>query len=177
MNHLGHFALTGLLLGALERTAGARVVTLSSLAHRQGRIDLASFRGEKSYRAWREYSQSKLACLMFALELARRLERTGSKIVSVAAHPGGTKTDLQRHNGPIAAVSAVFAMSAPKGALPTLYAATADDVRSGDYVGPNGIYELWGHPARARVARRARDEAVAAKLWATSEELTGVRFL
>ncbi|GMV38706.1 MAG: short-chain dehydrogenase [Myxococcales bacterium] len=177
VNYLGHHALTGLLLSRLLETPGARVVTVSSLAHRQGRIDLGSFHGERPYKGWREYCQSKLACLVFTLELQRRLEASGAGVISVAAHPGGTKTDLQRHNKLLDVFTTIAAMSAPKGALPTLYAATAPDVAGGAYFGPRGPYELIGYPAPAHIARRAQDAEVARALWETAEKLTGVRYL
>ncbi len=177
VNFLGHFALTGLLLDRLEATPGARVVTLSSLAHRGGRIDFDSFRGPDNYKAWRAYQQSKLACLMFTLELQRRLESTGSSVQSLAAHPGGTKTDLQRHNGVLSALTALVCMNADQGALPTLYAATDETASGGDYIGPHGMAETRGYPAPARIANRARDPEVSAQLWAVAEDYTGVRYL
>ena len=175
VNYLGHFALTGRLMPLLAQTAGSRVVTLSSLAHRTGRIDFETFTGDKPYRAWREYQQSKLACLMFALELQRRLAHNGAEVISVAAHPGWTKTDLQRHSSLFDLLSPVFAMSAEQGALPTLYAAAAPAVRGGDYFGPGGWAEVRGYPGPAKIAARARDEAVSRRLWDVAEESTAVR--
>lgn len=177
VNFLGHFALTGLLLPVLEKTDDARVVTLSSLAHRGGRIDLDSFRGPSHYKPWREYQQSKLACLMFALELQRRLDARGSDVTSLAAHPGGTKTDLQRHNGVFNVAASVFGMRPDQGALPTLYAATEPSARGGDYVGPGGFYEVRGYPTAAKIARRAQDSDVGRQLWTEAEKHTGVSYL
>jgi len=176
VNFLGHFALTGLLLDLLEATPDSRVVTLSSLAHRTGRIDFDSFRTTNGYKALREYGQSKLACLMFTLELQRRLEARGSKVASLAAHPGGTKTDLQRHNGLINFGTQLFGMPAQQGALPTLFAATEPSARGGDYIGPGGIAEIRGYPKRAKIAGRAKNTAVGKRLWEVAEEYTGVSY-
>jgi NAD(P)-dependent dehydrogenase (short-subunit alcohol dehydrogenase family) len=172
-NHLGHFALTGLLLDRLEDTPGARVVTITSLAARIGKIRFDGFKAEDGYARTREYGRSKLANLMFALELAERLEQRGSEIRSVAAHPGYSSTNLQdgtwyRFTNP------VFAQAAWRGALPGLYAATADTVENGDFYGPDGLFELRGYPAIARVPGRAIDAEVRDKLWEVSEQLTDV---
>jgi len=174
VNFLGHFALTGLLLDRLEAAVAPRVVTVSSLAHRGGRIDFDRLRGER-YWAWREYKQSKLADLMFAIELERRLRKAGCKTISTAAHPGVTKSDLQRHSRLIDLAARLFAMGAAAGSLPSLRAAF--DAEGGSYWGPRGINEMWGAPAPARIDRRAKDPEVAAKLWALAEEATGVRWL
>jgi NAD(P)-dependent dehydrogenase (short-subunit alcohol dehydrogenase family) len=185
-NHLGHFALTGLLIGRLLATAGSRVVVMTSLAHRLGRIDFDDLQSERSYGAWRAYGQSKLANLLFAFELQRRLARCGSSTIAVACHPGYAATQLQ-FAGPILAQSSfrkkimtfgnrLFAQSAAMGALPSLYAATAPDVRGGEYFGPDGLFEMGGHPRRVRAIARAHDEALAQRLWQVSEELTGVRY-
>ncbi len=177
VNYFGHFALTGLLIDRLAAAPGSRIVTVSSLAHRQGRIDFDSFRGEKPYKAWREYCQSKLADLIFALELQRRLERAGHDTASLAAHPGFTRTDLQRHNRVLAFGVKLWSNSTAQGALPTLYAATAPEAEPGGYYGPDGIYEAKGGPAPAKVMRRARDPRTAERLWEVAEDVTGVRFL
>lgn len=194
-NHLGPFALTGLLLPALRAGATpshrARVVTVSSTVHRAGRIDFADLQGERRYRRWDAYAQSKLANLLFTFELARRLEAAGMPVGAYAAHPGYAATNLQgvgpRMAGSriLAAVSGaamslgnrIFAQSAAMGALPQLYAATAPGLPSGAYVGPDGIAEQRGHPRLVGTAPAARDELVAARLWSVSEDLTGVRFL
>ncbi len=175
-NHLGHFALAGLLLGRIRD----RVVTLSSGAHRFGRVNLDDLQSERSYNRWRAYGQSKLANLLFMGELQRRLEAAGSPVRSVAAHPGYAATNLQSHTESIqdsvmAVFNVVFAQSAEMGALPTLYAAT-QDVPGGAYVGPDGLAEQRGHPKLVGMSPAARDAELAARLWALSEELTGVRY-
>ena len=182
-NHLGHFALTGLLLGALEGRRGARVVTVSSGAHRMGRINFDDLHGERRYRRWRAYGQSKLANLLFALELDRRLRAAGSTIKSLAAHPGYAATNLQSAAAPaldravMVVTNRLIAQDAEVGALSLLYAATEPGLEGGTYVGPDGMGEQRGHPQPAAVTTRAaRDEAVAARLWAVSEEATGVHF-
>jgi NAD(P)-dependent dehydrogenase (short-subunit alcohol dehydrogenase family) len=177
-NHLGHFALTGLLLDRIRD----RVVTLSSGAHRIGRIDFDDLQHERSYRRWEAYGQSKLANLLFAYELQRRLTAAGSTLRSVACHPGYAATNLQFHTESFQdAVMSVFnkvvAQSAPMGALPTLYAATAPDVPPGAFVGPDGLGEQRGHPKLVGSSGRSKDEDAAARLWAESERLTGVTYV
>ncbi len=181
-NHLGHFALTGRLIGAMEGRTGARVVTLSSGMHKVGRINFDDLQSERRYSRWRAYGQSKLADLMSALELDRRLRAAGSTISSVAAHPGYAATNLQSAAPPLVdrlaltVTNAIVAQSADMGALPTLYAATCPDLEGGSYVGPDGLGELRGYPRICTPSRAARDEAVAARLWSVSEELTGAHF-
>jgi NAD(P)-dependent dehydrogenase (short-subunit alcohol dehydrogenase family) len=180
-NHLGHFALTGLLLDTLEGQEDARVVTLSSGAHRGGRIAFDNLEGRRRYFRWSAYGQSKLANLMFALELDRRLHAAGSTIKSLAAHPGWSATKLQTTGPPkldtllMAPVNKFFAQDADMGALPTLYAATGPGLEGGSYIGPDGIGEMRGHPTRVSPSRTARDEALARRLWEVSEEMTGVK--
>lgn len=184
-NHLGHFALTGRLLEAIR--PDGRIVTVSSQAHRMGRMDFDDLMGERKYGAWRAYGQSKLANLLFMRGLAERLERAGSTVASVAAHPGYASTHLQAV-GPemrgqgwmtkvMGGVNKVMAQSAAMGALPTLYAATFPAIRSGDYVGPDGFGEQRGHPKLVGMTPSARDDAAADRLWSVSEDLTGVRYL
>jgi NAD(P)-dependent dehydrogenase (short-subunit alcohol dehydrogenase family) len=181
-NLLGHFALTGRLLAALEGRTDARVVTLSSIAHRTGRINFDDLQSERRYSRWRAYGQSKLADLLFALELDRRLRAAGSPVKSLAAHPGYAATHLQSAAVPtldrlvMVVTNALFAQSADRGALPPLYAATEPGLEGGLYIGPDGPGEFRGSPRQVSPNRAARDEAVAARLWAVSEELTGVRF-
>jgi len=185
-NHLGHFALTGLLLETLLATPGARVVSVSSGAHRIGRIRFDDLQSERRYSKWQAYGQSKLANLLFSYELARRAEKAGVDLTALAAHPGYAATNLQaagpRMQGSVlgerivALVNRLLAQPAAMGALPTLYAAAAKDVRSGDYYGAGGPGELWGHPKRVGSSRRSRDLEVAARLWQVSGDLTGVRF-
>jgi len=175
-NHLGHFALTGRLLGLLSATPGARIVTLSSLMHFIGRIDFDDLNSERRYNATRAYAQSKLANLLFTRELARRLESTGSSAISAAAHPGSTRTELQRHSGVMQAAVALLSQQAAAGALPALYAATAGGVRGGDYFGPQRVFGCTGPPGPARSSPHAKNRQVALRLWEASEELTGVAY-
>ena len=185
-NHLGHFALTGLLLQRLLDTPGARVVSVSSSAHRPGKMHWEDLQLERSYRKWRAYAQSKLANLLFAFELDRRLRKAGASVISVAAHPGYAATNLQfaapRIEGSVlrrtvfALGNSLFAQSAEMGALPILYAATASGVAGGDFIGPDGIAEAWGHPTKVVPADRARNRNAASDLWRVSGEMTGVRY-
>jgi NAD(P)-dependent dehydrogenase (short-subunit alcohol dehydrogenase family) len=184
-NHLGHFALTGRLLPLLLETAGSRVITVSSFAHEPGRIRFDDLQSEHDYTPYGAYSASKLANLLFMLELDRRLRAAGmADPISVGAHPGFASTNLQAA-GPFMGRSPLSAwlvlagvrltgQSPEQGAEPELYAATAPGVRGGDYWGPKG--RLRGHPAPSTMARQARDEAVASRLWDVSESLTGVAF-
>ena len=176
-NHLGHFALTGELLALVRETPGARVVTVASLAHRIGRIDFDDLQCEGRYKRLRAYGQSKLANLLFARELGRRLAAAGADTVSAAAHPGYTATNLQNTVMTFKLFNPVVGQRPARGALPTLYAATAPAVKSGDYYGPGGPFEMRGAPKPAKVSALARDEALAARLWSVSQELTGVRYL
>jgi NAD(P)-dependent dehydrogenase (short-subunit alcohol dehydrogenase family) len=181
-NLLGHFALTGRLIGAMEGRLEARVVTLSSNAHKMGRINFDDLQSERHYRRWNAYGQSKLADLMFSLELDRRLRAASSAVTSVAAHPGYAATNLQTAAPPLADrlfmtfTNLVVAQSAEMGALPVLYAATYPGLAGGSYVGPDGIGEFRGHPQLVSPNSRARDEQVAGRLWSVAEELTGVGF-
>jgi NAD(P)-dependent dehydrogenase (short-subunit alcohol dehydrogenase family) len=176
-NHLGHFALTGLLLARIQD----RVLTISSGAHRMGRINFDDLQSERSYRRWPAYGQSKLANLLFMYELQRRLDAAGSPLRSVAAHPGWAATNLQFHTESIqdrimGLVNRIFAQSDEQGAWPTLYAATTPDLPGGSYVGPDGFLEQRGNPKRVGSSAAARDENTARRLWEVSEELTGVRY-
>jgi len=175
-NHLGHFALTGLLLERLRRAPAARVVSVSSLAHLWGRIAFDDLQSERSYDPARAYGQSKLANLLFTRELARRLAAAGATTLALAAHPGSTRTELQRHSRWMTAAVQVVSQEPADGALPSLYAATAPDVRGGDYYGPSRWFGMLGPPAPARSTPRSRDAAAARRLWEVSEQLTGVRF-
>jgi len=181
-NHLGHFALTGLLLGRLLAAPAPRVVTESSAAHRMGQINFADLQGEHRYVRWLAYGQSKLANLLFCFELQRRATEAGSALLSLAAHPGYARTNLQFAAPPVherammAVTNLLIAQSAEMGALPTLYAATAEDLPGGSFVGPDGFLEQRGHPHLVTAARRAYDEDAARRLWEVSEELTGVRY-
>ncbi len=174
-NHLGHFALTLRLLPLLEKTPASRVVVVSSTAQNIGRIDFTDLNWERrAYRAWPAYGQSKLANMMFALELSRRLAAKGSKVLVTTAHPGWTATDLQRTAGAVRALGPMLAMKPEGGALPTLRAAVDPAAAPGSYWGPSGFFEMRGPPAAARISRRALDEAVASKLFDRSEELTSI---
>ena len=181
-NHLGPFALTGLLLPALREAAVARVVTVSSQGHRMGRIAFEDLQSHRSYQRWLAYGQSKLANLLFTRELTRRLSRAGATANAAAAHPGGADTNLVAGatggRGVQAALgrrfSTLIGQSAAAGALPSLYAATMPDVVPGDYFGPSGPGEVRGAPTRVGMSARARDAVVGQRLWDVSEELTGV---
>jgi NAD(P)-dependent dehydrogenase (short-subunit alcohol dehydrogenase family) len=181
-NHLGHFALTGLLIEAMEGREDARVVTVSSGAHRMGHIDFDDLQGERKYRRWGAYGQSKLANLLFTLELERRLRAADSMVRAVAAHPGYAATNLQFAAAPkldrmlMSVANRVMAQSAEMGALPTLYAATAPGVEGGAYIGPDGFREMRGYPTLVTGTAASRDAQAAERLWAVSEELTGVKF-
>ena len=185
-NHLGHFALTGLLLPGLLKRQGARVVMVSSLAHEQGWIHFGDLHGEQRYDPWTAYSQSKLANLLFALELDRRARTRGLDLLSVAAHPGVSATNLQiagprlGHQGFRTRCRLFFVrrigQSAAHGALPSLYAATAPEVVGGGFYGPDGPGQLRGNPTRVLPASGALDEQIARRLWEVSERLTGIRF-
>ena len=187
-NHLGHFALTGRLLPVLVKRPGSRVVTLSSNRHKSAKaINFDDLQGEHTYRPWGAYDQSKLANAMFVLELDRRLRAAGVDIVSAGAHPGFAATNLQfsgPRSGGTSLVNQVmgfgtrlFGQPASDGALPQLYAATAEGVHGGEYFGPDGPGEMRGHhPKLVQFSAAARDEAAAARLWTVSEELTGVTF-
>jgi NAD(P)-dependent dehydrogenase (short-subunit alcohol dehydrogenase family) len=183
-NHFGPFALTGLLIDALR---DARVVTVSSGAHRGGKIAFDDLQSERGYHRWRVYSQTKLANLLFMFELGRRAAAAGLGLRSVAAHPGLASTNLQaagpRMEGSrlrellLVRGTRLVGQSDAQGALPSLYAATMPDLPSGTYVGPDGIFEGRGHPKLVSASTAAHDEATARRLWEVSEELTGVHYL
>lgn len=180
-NHFGPFALTGLLLERLLATPGSRVVTMSSGVHRMGRIHFDDLHFDGGYRAWAAYGQSKLANLLFAYELQRRLEAAGAATVSVAAHPGWARTELQRHAGWIRwlkalGLEALLSQDALGGALPLLRAATDPAAKGGEYFGPSGFQELKGAPARVESSPLSHDRDLQRRLWALSEQATGVTF-
>ncbi len=183
-NYLGHFALTAHLLPLLRRARGPRVVNVSSNAHRGGQIHFDDLQSERGYEPWTVYSQSKLAMLMFALELQRRSDAAGWGLLSAAAHPGFARTELiakgpgersmmARIAGPL---MHLIGQSAAEGALPLLYAATAAQVVGGGYYGPSGLFEIAGPPKPANISKQALDQRAAEQLWRTSEALTGVSF-
>lgn len=191
IGHLGHFVLTGLLLRLLERSAQGRIVTVSSMVHGGGRFDWDDLQITKTYSSQRAYNQTKLANLLFARELAARLARTGSKLRSIAVHPGVAQTSIGANRKQLGAfhlgdymVSAVLSLVMPflgqpasAGALPAMFAASADDAVNGGFYGPDGFGEMKGAPAPARIKPAAGDMAVAARLWAATEKLTGLSYL
>ncbi len=185
-NHLGHFALTGLLLPALLARPGSRVVTMSSSVAVIGRIRFDDLQGAAGYNPWLAYAQSKLANLLFAFELARKVSVAELNLVSVAAHPGYSATNLQT-SGPAlrgsrlgvrgaSAANRVFGQPDSQGALPVLYGATAPGARGGEYFGPGRLFGMRGQPERVRPPRAARDAETARRLWQVSEQLTGIHF-
>jgi NAD(P)-dependent dehydrogenase (short-subunit alcohol dehydrogenase family) len=180
-NHLGHFALTGLLLEQMLPVSGSRVVTVSSTGHRiRAQINFDDLQSDRSYNRVAAYGQSKLANLMFTYELDRRLSGTGTGI-AVAAHPGGANTDLARNmptalRGITDALTPLFAQSAAMGALPTLRAATDPSVRGGHYYGPDGFLHTRGHPTLVESSKQSHDQTIQRRLWTVSEELTGITF-
>jgi NAD(P)-dependent dehydrogenase (short-subunit alcohol dehydrogenase family) len=181
VNHLGHFALTGLLLPRLLATPGSRVVTVSSGNHRSGRIAFDDLQSERRYRRSAGYAQSKLANLMFAYELQRRLDAVDATTISVAAHPGLSSTRLARYLSPVArafyeVVERPLAQSAAMGALPTLRAATDPGVRGGEYYGPGGRNEMKGYPTLVASSELSHDGDAQHRLWQESERLTGVTY-
>lgn len=175
VNFIGHFALTGHLFNLLESTTGSRVVTLSSIAHRGAVIDFDNFRLEKSYNNWREYGQSKLADLIFVLEFEKRLRNNGCNIMSLAAHPGFSKTDLQKYMDKDM-LDSLELMTAKEGAQPTLAACLRPDAKGGQYWGPDGPNEQKGKPALAKIDLVALDEKLNAKLWDWAKKITAVNF-
>jgi NAD(P)-dependent dehydrogenase (short-subunit alcohol dehydrogenase family) len=184
-NHFGHFALTGLLLPALEASPAPRVVTVASLAHRNGKFALDNLQGERSYVPWEIYGLTKLANLLFAFELERRARRTGQKLMSLAVHPGIARTQIFA-NGPgdsgpkalaVRILSPLITQDDARGALPTLYAAVSPEAHGGEYIGPDGFGELKGWPKVVQPRANATDLQAAQHLWQASEDLTGVRYL
>ncbi|MCA9632911.1 MAG: SDR family oxidoreductase [Myxococcales bacterium] len=175
-NHLGHFALTARLIDLVNAATAGRVVTVSSLAHRMGKIDFENLDASKGYGKLATYGQSKLANLLFTYELQRRLEAGGLKTLAVSAHPGWTSTNLQRTTGWIRVFNPFFGMQPLGGALPSLRAATDPGVEGGTYWGPSGAFELRGAPRQVKSSKCSHDETVAARLWSVSEELTGLEF-
>ena len=179
-NYLGHYALTGLLLPLLQSTPDARVVSLSSSAANYAKFDFDDIMSErKKYKPYEAYGQAKLANLVFALELARRLEAARSGTISVAVHPGVSPTNLQRTSGFLIGkiVTPLISQSADKAALPSLLAATGRGVANGSYWGPSGFMSLKGAPGPAAIPKQAKDVIAASKLWQLGENLTGVRYV
>lgn len=186
VNHLGHFALTGALLPLLLNTPGSRIVNVSSMAHRSGRLNFSDLHGQRKYSPFGAYSQSKLANLLFTLELQRRLQSKGADTICVSAHPGFAATNLQyaaaKEKGSaielilMRTLNALLSQSAEQGALPQLYAATAPDVGGGDYIGPDGWMQMRGLPKEHRAKETAYDHSAAQELWRLSIEMTKETF-
>lgn len=184
-NHLGHFALTGLLMPTLSATPGSRVVTVSSMAHLNGRIDFDDLQHERAYSRYEAYSQSKLANVLFGRELQRRLAAAGAGTISVIAHPGLSSTNLQQataeasgsrfEGGLYHFLLNLVGQSAAMGSLPQLYAATMPGVRGGEFYGPHGFY-IRGYPTAIKGSAASNDPAAAERLWRVSEALTGVAY-
>ena len=182
VNYFSHFLLTNLLYPLLNKTEGARIATTSSLAHERGRIDFDNLNAEKSYSKIGAYGQSKLACLLFAYELKRRLEKAGSNVIAVSSHPGVSKTNLFTNIPTLAQILMapllpIFTHLPKYAALPTLYAALGPDVKSGDYFGPTGFNGMKGKPGKVKSKPHSHDEKVASELWDISEKLTGEKFI
>lgn len=184
-NHLGHFALTGLLLPALKKSSAARVVTVASLAHRNGRMVWDDLQSERKYVPWDAYNSSKLANILFAKELDRRARSQGLPLLSIAVHPGISRTNIFE-NGPgtsdlkarlVRILSPVLTQDDAMGALPTEYAATAPGVEGGVYIGPSGFGEFRGYPKVVTPKAQALDPEAGAQLWKVSEQLTDVHYL
>ncbi len=184
-NHLGHFALTGLLLPALQAASAARVVTVASLAHRNGKIEWDNLQGERAYEGWDAYNRSKLANILFARELNRRAVLAGLPLTSIAVHPGIARTSIFE-NGPgtgslkarlVSLLAPLLMQDDAMGALPTEYAATAAGVAGAEYIGPDGFKEFKGYPAVVQPRPQALDQATGEKLWQVSQDLTGVTYL
>lgn len=186
VNHLGHFALTGLILDKLLVTPASRVITVSSGLHERGKIIFDDLMGEQNYSKWGAYSQSKLANLLFAYELQRRLNQISAETISVAAHPGYAATNLQTAGAEMEGsnfssmmmrlANTIFAQTAEMGALPTLYAALGDDVKGSDYIGPSGFQSMRGYPVKMQSSTASHDRQTAEQLWKISETLTGVQY-
>jgi len=179
VNHLGSFALTGLLLDRLNAGRDARIVNTSSTAHRLVKgIDLDDLQFEHTaYKPMEAYGRSKMAALLYTFELDRRLKKAGSKVKAVAAHPGYSNTNPDKGGFLMRVATAIFAQPAEMGALPQLYAATAPEIAGGDFIGPAGPMEMRGHPTKVGCMPQARDEKLAARLWTISEALTGIGYL
>jgi NAD(P)-dependent dehydrogenase (short-subunit alcohol dehydrogenase family) len=179
-NVLGHFGLTGLVLPLLLRTSGARVVWVSSVAHWRGQIDFDNLNAERGYNRWRAYAQSKLADLMLAYEMNRRLVRAGASLISLAAHPGGTQSELSRYSAILKFINVLtkpLLQTTDAGAMPSVRAAVDPEAKGGEFYGPGGLTTMTGPPTKQRSSKRSHDEAVARELWRSCEQLTGVRWL
>tara|TARA_B100001115_G_C15815586_1_gene404856 strand:+ start:493 stop:1380 length:888 start_codon:yes stop_codon:yes gene_type:complete len=174
VNYIGHYVLTALLFPLLKKTAKSRIVSMSSIAHLNGRVDFENLKLEKPFDKFREYGQSKVADLIFSLELQRRIEKRKLDIISVAAHPGISKTELLRTDSP-EKINEFPHMSAKQGAFSALYAAT-EPIEGGSYIGPDGEGEMTGYPAPAFISEYAQDPELGTQLWGYTEQETGVLF-
>lgn len=176
-NFLGHFALTGLLLPLLLNTPGSRIISLSSLSYKWAPINFEDIHFKNGYNKKKAYGQSKRACLVFAYELNRRLSASGKSAISLAAHPGLTKTNLDRYFPVlIRPLGSLFLQKAKKGALPVLFAALQKDLKGGEYIGPDGFLEMRGYPVIVDSDEDSKDQEIANRLWQKSEEMTGVNY-
>lgn len=176
-NHLGHFALTGLLMPLLKKTEGSRIVVLSSLGHTMGKLDFEDLNWEaRKYDTQKAYGDSKLANLYFTYELARRLKREGNHPRITAAHPGWTATDLQRNSAFMSRMNRFFAQRVHMGVLPTLRAAFDEEAKAGDFFGPSKLMNMRGYPVAHQSNKLSYDETISRELWKRSEEMTGIKF-
>jgi NAD(P)-dependent dehydrogenase (short-subunit alcohol dehydrogenase family) len=181
VNYFSHFLLTNLLFDLLERTSGSRVVSLSSIAHKQGRINFDNLNSENYYNKMASYSQSKLACLLFAYQLQKQIDKSGCLVKSVAAHPGVSNTQLFKHQRKVmsfifTSISSIFMHGVAEAAQPSLYAALGEDIKGGDFVGPTGFFEMKGTVGKVRSSPISYDKKVAQELWTVSEKLTAEVF-
>lgn len=180
-NYFGHFLLTGLLIATLKATANSRIVSLSSIAHNAGKINFEDIQGQQKYSAWNAYAQSKLACLMFAYELDRKLKAEKSSTISVAAHPGVSTTNLTHRfpkiiNKLFFTVGLLFSQKPKAGAQPTLLAALGENVNGGDYFGPNGLKQMKGKAVKVSSSKLSKNHEISSKLWNLSEKLTNITY-
>ncbi|MDT0123087.1 oxidoreductase [Paenibacillus sp. RRE4] len=176
-NHLGHFALTGLLMPLLKKTEASRIIALSSLAHTMGNLNFEDLNWDaRKYNTQKAYGDSKISNLYFTYELARRLNKDGNHPRITAAHPGWTATDLQRNSALMSGMNKFFAQRVEMGVLPTLRAAFDENAKAGEFYGPSGIMNMRGYPVAHSSNKRSYDKARARELWKRSEEMTGVKF-
>lgn len=182
VNYFSHFLLSGLLLPMIENTPNSRIISLSSMAHKNGKIDFKNLNSEKTYSKFGVYSQSKLACLMFSYELDRRLKAKGSRVKSVAAHPGVSNTDLGRHVSKwlyqlLFPIIKLISHPPEEAALPILYAALGENIKGGSYIGPTGFKEMKGKPGLVKSSPLSYDIEIGKQLWEESEKLTDIKYL
>ncbi len=175
-NHFGHFALTGLLLEKILKAEKSRIVSVSSKAHNMGKINFDDINSQKNYNKWGAYGQSKLANLLFAYELDRKLKAADRNTLSLAAHPGYSATNLQATSGIFTVMNNLIAQSQEMGALPTLFAATSPEAKGADFIGPHALGGWRGYPIRSKSNERSHNEEIAKHLWEVSEELTQVKY-